>query len=152
MDQQYDTIPIYSLKVVKERDLKYPVKTVPGIYTAIEVMKAYLEDQSCEHLAIILVDGQNNMIGISTITIGELSKLSVSVRSIFNHVIGGRASAFILGHNHPSGNVNPTTEDIVMTNAVLEACKIMGVPCLDHIIISSGTNSDYYSFSDKGLI
>lgn len=147
MSQAYDMLSVYSLQVVKERGLKYPTNKVRDQNEAASVMNEYLKDRSCEHLAIILLDGQNNMIGISTITIGELSGLSCSIRSVFEHVIGGRANAFVLGHNHPSGNVNPSPEDIIFTKNLIKACGIMGVPCLDHIIVSSGLNDDVYSFA-----
>jgi DNA repair protein RadC len=148
----YDKVPVYSLQVVKERTLKYPADKVPHHMAAAAVFQAYLEDKACEHLAILLLDGQSKMIGIATITIGGLDRLSCSVRSVFEHVIGGRAHGFILGHNHPSGNVQPSPEDLVFTQRVMEASEIIGVPMLDHIIISSSTNRDSLSFLDKGLL
>jgi len=150
--QAYDTLPVYSLQVMKERSLKYPVAKVSHKLAAIEVMRAYLQDKACEHLAIILLDGQTNMIGIATITIGGLDRMTCSVRSVFEHVIGGRANAFVLGHNHPSGNVTPSREDILFTEGVLMASAIMGIACLDHIIISSGLNESHFSFLEKGLL
>jgi DNA repair protein RadC len=152
MSKQYSTIPRYSLKLVKERALRYPLDKVNSPYDAESVLRAYLEDQDCEHLIMLILDGNNNLVGVTTIGIGGISGMSVALRDIFKHAIAGRAHAFILGHNHPSGDPTPSLEDIELTKRVKEAGKLLGIPIVDHIVVSSGMSQGVYSFQSHGLV
>ena len=147
----FSTVPIYSLKLVKAGNIKYPVDTVRDCRQAESVLRVYLEDKDCEHLAVVLLDGHNNMIGISTISIGGIACVQVAMRDIFKFAINGRASAMVLGHNHPSGNTEPSHEDIVFTKRVKAAGELMGIPLVDHVIISSGFKKSTYSFCQHNM-
>lgn len=144
--QQYSILPIYSLKLVKEKSVKYPVNQVANAVLGAEVARAYLQDKDCEYLAVILLDASSNMIGISTVSIGTISRMQCAVRDIFKAAIVGRANAVIVCHNHPSGDTTPSQEDRIFTQSIVRASAIMSIPLLDHIIVSSGVNNRYYSF------
>jgi DNA repair protein RadC len=150
--KSYSTIPRYSLLLCKEKNLRYPVEKIGDALQAEVAFRAYLEDKDCEHLTMIMLDGQNNMIGIATVAIGGLTGVQTGIRDIFKFAIMGRAHAFMLGHNHPSGDCTPSREDIVFTQKVMEAGKLMGIPLMDHIIVSSGINAGSYSFMQHGVV
>jgi DNA repair protein RadC len=152
MGTQYSTVPRYSLKLVKEKGIRYPLNKVSSSESAELVLRTYLEDRDCEHMVMLMVDGQNNMIGVHTIAIGGISGVHTSIRDCLKHAIAGRAHAFILGHNHPSGDPNPSQEDIDFTFKLKEAADIIGIPCVDHIIVSSGITSRSFSFFQNKML
>jgi len=151
-NKRYSTIPRYSLKLVKEKGIRYPADKVYDSKTAELVCRAYLETCDCEHLIMLMIDGQNNMVGLHTIAIGGVAGLSTSARDIMKHAIAGNAFAIILAHNHPSGNVRPSEQDIIFTNVVKSAGLMMGIPLVDHIIISSGIVEGSFSFMNNGIL
>jgi DNA repair protein RadC len=136
-DSTYNYLPVFTLKAVREKSIKYcPKVGTPN--QAAAILRAYLRDKDCEHLVVLMVDNQNNYLGLAVAAKGGISGLYISPREVMKHCIIHRAHAFILGHNHPSGSTEPSVEDLEFTARVAEAGKIMGCPLLDHIIISSG--------------
>ena len=150
--EKYNTVPVYSLKLVKERSVRYPVSKLSNSNLAAAAMQAYLGEKDCEHLAVLLLDGQNNHLGMATVSIVSIGQTFQAVRDVFKHAIAGRASAIILSHCHPSGDITPSREDIDFTNRAIEASKIIGIPIVDHIIVSSGIITGHYSFREHELI
>ena len=148
----YKTIPTYSLKLIKNRSIRYPVRVLSNPSLAAEAMQAYLGDRDCEHISVLMLDNQNNNLGLAIVAIGTIGGTGAAVRDVFKHAIAGRASAIILGHNHPSNDVLPSKEDIEFTKKVDEAGKVLGIPVVDHIIVSSGINEKSYSFLNNGMM
>ncbi len=102
-----------------------------------------------EYFKIILLDTKNNVKKISGISVGSLNSSIVHPREVFHEAVASLASSIILVHNHPSGECEPSNEDIVLTNRLDECGKILGIRVLDHIIIGDGV---YFSFKEEGLI
>ncbi|MCQ2592052.1 MAG: DNA repair protein RadC [Treponema sp.] len=105
--------------------------------------------KSKEHFLAITLNGGHNIIQIHVVSVGTINRTLIHPREVFGEAIRENAAAIILCHNHPSGNVNPSFDDIETTNTLLEASKIIGIPILDHIIIACDT---YFSFMENGLI
>ena len=84
-----------------------------------------------------------------TISIGLLNASLVHAREVFEPAIRNLASSVMLAHNHPSGDANPSNEDILITENLVKSGKILGITVLDHIII---TKDNYFSFKEKGMI
>lgn len=82
---------------------------------------------------------------------GSINGSIASIPNILKSGILSNAYGFLLLHNHPSGDVTPSREDIQTTRRCIEAGKIMDIPCLDHVIVGGG-NSDYYSFRESGMV
>ena len=104
-------------------------------------MKLVMEDLRYllqERLITILLNSQNIVLKIITVTIGGLNKNAIEPREIFKEPIKLSADKIILVHNHPSGNPYPSDSDIKMTKRVVEAGNIFGIEILDHIIIGNG--------------
>ena len=91
----------------------------------------------------------NNLIKISDISVGTLNANLVHPREVFKEAVQAPAASVILVHNHPSGNPEPSEDDLEITKQLVEAGKIMDIAILDHIIISKSKN---FSFKEKKLI
>ena len=102
-----------------------------------------------EHFVILLLDSRNNLIKMSDISVGTLNANLVHPREVFQSAIQCSATAVILVHNHPSGDLKPSEDDIGITKRIAKAGKIIGIDVLDHIII---TKSEAFSFKEKKLI
>jgi DNA repair protein RadC len=143
---------IYTIKLVKDRTLRYSPAKITNHNNAAGALRAILKDKDVENLAVALVDANSNLIGLHLISSGSLSRMVASVRDVMKIAIIGRASGIVLGHNHPSGQVKPSQEDIEFTHAVNAASKLMGVSFIDHVIVSSGINDDIFSFFAAGIL
>jgi len=109
----------------------------------------HIADKKQEHFLCISLNGANEVIGNRVVTVGLLNSSQVHPREVFADVISDRAASVILAHNHPSGVLKPSPDDIAITEQMVEAGKILGISVLDHIII---TKKGYLSFKEKGLM
>ncbi len=111
----------------------------------------YLRDSKKEFFNIILLDRKNKVIDTKELTKGSVNASIVDPLEIVREATKETASSIILVHNHPSGEVDPSRDDIETTDRVVKACDLVNVRVLDHIIIGKNLE-DYFSFMDKGLI
>ncbi len=111
----------------------------------------YLRDAKKEFFSIILLDVKNKPIHNIEISKGSINVSIVDPKEIIKEATLRSASSVILVHNHPSGDAEPSAEDIKVTHAVINACNLVGIKVLDHIIIGRNQD-DYYSFAQNGLI
>lgn len=102
-----------------------------------------------ETFICISLNGANEVIGNRVVTVGLLNSTQIHPREVFADVITDRAAAVMLAHNHPSGVLKPSADDISITKQMVEAGMILGISVLDHIII---TTKGYFSFKNEGLI
>ena len=102
-----------------------------------------------EFFKVILMNRANKVLGVCHISEGGLNETSADIRIIMQAAILGNASAIILAHNHPSGNIQPSMQDDQVTKRVKEIAKLIGINLLDHLII---TDETYYSYSENGRI
>ena len=127
---------------LKDFDIKDPESVIKAI-------RASIRDKAKEHFKLILLNTRNKIIGISTISIGTLNTSLVHPREVFKEAILHNAMSVVLAHNHPSGDPEPSEDDLTITRRLVEAGKILGVEVIDHIIISK---NGFFSFKDKGLM
>lgn len=99
---------------------------------------ADIRDKKQEYFVCLTLDGANRLIAKRIITIGTLTSSLVHPREVFADAITDRAASIIVAHNHPSGNLEPSTADAVVTERLLGASKVVGINLLDHIIVTSG--------------
>lgn len=105
------------------------------------------EKQEC--LKTIILNKRNIILSIVTNAIGSNDSINISLKEILSEPIKQMAHAIIIVHNHPSGTLNPSKQDILFTNKINEMCKIFNITLLDHIIIA---NNNYISLKEKGYI
>jgi DNA repair protein RadC len=116
-----------------------------------EYYAPYLRDSTKEFFNIILLDSRNKPIDNIEISKGSITASVVDPREIIREATMKSASAIILIHNHPSGEPDPSQDDIHITDQIVRACNLVGIKVLDHVIIGKDTD-DYVSFLEKGLI
>ncbi|MBI3189467.1 MAG: DNA repair protein RadC [Ignavibacteriales bacterium] len=108
-----------------------------------------MQDMKQEKFYIVMLDSANHFIRDVQITKGTLNSSLAHPREVFRPAIAEPAASIILLHNHPSGNPEPSSEDMQITKQLVEAGKIIGIPVHDHIIIAGHT---FTSFAERGLI
>ena len=104
--------------------------------------------QSQERFAVIFLDVKNRLIGTQVITIGTATETLVPPREIFRETMRQGATRIIVAHNHPSGNVEPSPEDIELTERLLEAATFLDIPMLDHLILGEGNYQSLHQTTD----
>jgi DNA repair protein RadC len=124
----------------------YDIRDPQGVVRAV---RKTIKDKAKEHFKLILLNTRNKIIGLSTISIGTLNASLVHPREVFKDAIRHSASSVVVAHNHPSGNPEPSEEDLKITRRLVESGKILGIEVLDHIII--GKNA-FISLKTKGLL
>jgi len=117
--------------------------------TAFEVFFKNLCDLNHEEFWVLYVDPSGKLISKQRICEGGITKTSVDVKKIMQTAVSNRAHGIVLGHNHPSGNILPSNNDILVTQKIQSAAKVMDLRVIDHIILSG---NDYYSFGDDGIL
>lgn len=127
--------------------LKQPVITKANdVYV---LLKPFLADLCHEEFYVVFLSRKNAVIGLEQISKGGLSGTIADGKIIFKRAIETNASSIILAHNHPSGNLNPSEQDKLLTKNLCQFGKFIDLPVLDHLIF---TDNGYFSFSEKSLI
>ena len=102
-----------------------------------------------EQFIVIVLNGAHEVLNIFTATIGLVNRALIHPREVFSDAIARRATAVVLAHNHPSGILDPSREDIATTTRLSESGEILGIKVIDHIIFST---KSYFSFKEHGLM
>jgi len=110
---------------------------------------AHLRDKRQEHFVCITLNGAGEVLGNRVITVGLLNHSLVHPREVFADAIVDRAASVICVHNHPSGSLEPSPQDIAITTQLKEAGQLVGIQLIDHIIV---TRTGHISLRERGLI
>ncbi len=94
--------------------------------------------QAQERFAVLMLDVKNRLLGTRVITIGTATETLAHPRDIFREILKHGATRLIVAHNHPSGSVEPSNEDITLTRQLLAGAQLLGIPLLDHLILGNG--------------
>lgn len=138
---------IYKNKTPKKE--RTTVKKSSDIYRYL--LNVFKEDkiEYIEEVYVILLNNANEILGTTKISSGGINQSIVDVRLIFQAALKANASAIILAHNHPSGSLAISSQDLQLTMKVKEGCRFLDIKLLDHLIV---TKDGYYSFADNGNI
>lgn len=122
-----------------------------GIYA---LLQSYFKtqdgiDKQKEHFFVIHLDARNRVKFLELVSIGILNASLVHPREVFCRAVRECSSQIILAHNHPSGDVEPSQEDIATTRRLIQAGEILGIQVLDHLIYTKG---EFCSFKEKGIL
>jgi DNA repair protein RadC len=131
------------LSQVKERD------KITSSRDAFEILQPRLGDLKHEEFWIVLLNRANKVTAIERISEGGLTGTVADPRRIFNNALKAEATSIILSHNHPSGNIQPSTMDIELTKKLKKAGEVLDISVYDHLIIGE---NNYYSFADEGML
>jgi DNA repair protein RadC len=116
---------------------------------ANDVLRSVLTDKQYEEFWVILLNRSNHVVGLKMISEGGVSGTVVDPKKIFKIALDNHASSIILGHNHPSGAINPSEADQKITKKLVNAGLLLEISVLDHLII---TDDGFYSFADEGAL
>jgi len=116
---------------------------------AYQILKPYLSDLRTEEFWALFLNQNNKVIFQTQLTNGGISQSLVDIRILFKTALEHFSTAIIVAHNHPSGNLKPSHEDLKITKQISEAGKLMNISLLDHLII---TQNAYFSFADESLL
>ncbi|MEW6377369.1 MAG: DNA repair protein RadC [Thermodesulfobacteriota bacterium] len=126
--------------------INFDIKNPEAVVKAI---RASIKNKAKEHFKLILLNPRNKIIGISTVSVGTLNASLVHPREVFKDAIVHSAASVVLTHNHPSGDPEPSEDDLKITKKLVDSGKILGIEVLDHIIIAK---NGFLSFKERGLI
>ncbi len=110
---------------------------------------AHIKENKKENFVVLYLDARNKLIYKETVSIGSLNANLVHPREVFEPAVRNLAAQIILAHNHPSGDPEPSEDDLEITKRLVESGKILGIEVVDHIVI---TKTGFISFKEKNLI
>lgn len=116
---------------------------------AAEIARNEIEDFNIENFLILSFNSRNKLIAAEVSTLGTLTSSLVHPRETFKIAIRNHAAKIMIAHNHPSGEIDPSDDDIRITKRLVEAGNLLGIEVLDHVIV---TQDEFYSFKDEGLL
>ncbi len=147
-------ISIFRITLVKDKRVAFEKCKLVNSQQSQPLIKKLIETQGQpdrEQFCIILLNSKNEIIGLNIVSTGDLSSAPVHPREVLKPAILSNSAAMILCHNHRSGDLSPSPEDMAITKVIVQASQIMGIQVHEHLIISMQDDS-YYSFADNGLI
>ena len=127
---------------ISEPSLDHPKKVV-------DWLRFNLGYAQTEEFLAVYLDGKGSIIRSEVLFKGDKHSANIAVDEILRKAILRKASGLLVAHNHPSDNINPSQADIELTAKLSKACRMMGIPLLDHIIIGK---TDYFSFKNHDMI
>ena len=142
--------PVYKVMLVHDANVTISEKYIRSPEDAVRIVVEYLRGVDREHFIGLYLNSANRLIGMHTISMGILNSSLVHPREVYKLAYMMSAASVIVSHNHPSGNVEPSSEDITITKQLVEAGKILGIPLHDHIIVTECNG--FVSFAERGLL
>jgi DNA repair protein RadC len=144
-------IPRYGIRLVQDSQIYYEHKRLVGAKMVYELLKTIgLHEQAQEEFHAFYLDTKNHVIGMEMISRGTLNATLIHPREVFKGALLANAHSLILAHNHPSGDVEPSSADKTVTTMLIDAGKLLEVRVLDHVII--GSKGGFFSFSESSML
>ena len=146
---------IFGLKLFQALSTHYAKEKLPKKITldSPQAVAIFLQEkigrEKKEHFYILALDSRNNLVKLNNVSTGTLDASLVHPREVFKEAIQASAAQVIIAHNHPSGDTEPSEGDLVITNRLVEAGKILEIEVVDHIIV---TSNSFLSFKERKLL
>lgn len=142
---------IVTIQMIKERHLLYNGNRITQPEQAAEAFCTLLGNPDREYFVAMQLDGKNRINSLHIVSEGSLNQSIVHPRETFKSAILSNSAAVILAHNHPTGDLTPSSEDIAITRRLKEAGDLLGIRVLDHLIIDTESGK-HQSFTEMGLL
>lgn len=149
MAQKKYGLKVVNVRLVKERTI-YSAAPVQSPSVAMEVIQGFMSDFDREAAGVLCIDSAGNVLNVHFCSVGALNYCIMDPKQILKAALLSNAASVLVFHNHPSGNVTPSREDVEQTKKLKEACKVMAVNFLDHMIL--GFNGTFYSFKEHNML
>lgn len=133
----------FGKRVLSKKDLVYQIKTGDDVY---HLIKDEMENELQEKFIALYLDTKKNLILKKVIFVGTVNSSNVTARDVFREAVKNNAAGMIIAHNHPAGSINPSYQDIYLTNEFIKLGRMMGISVIDHLIIGK---NNYYSFRES---
>ncbi len=146
-DEEYSGfIPIVHLEIVRDSDVQYAYAQVKDSSAVADLFKQIIGKRNTENLVVMAVDSQKKPVMIQIIGTGAIDYCQFSTSEIWKAALLSNSTGIIVSHNHPSGSVLPSNEDLRATKRFISVGDMLGVPLIDHVIVS---DYDHYSFREN---
>ncbi|XBX04818.1 JAB domain-containing protein [Enterocloster clostridioformis] len=142
-------VDLIRLQVVRESAGLYGISRFTEPQEAADMMRPLISASDREVFLVMSVNTRMAPMAVEIVAVGTLNTCLVEMREVFKHAILNNAAGIVCFHNHPSGNSEPSREDILMTQKLKAAGELLGIPLVDHTIV---TEEQYYSFKEQGNI
>lgn len=117
---------------------------------AARVISEYIGESDREQFIVALLTIRHRLIGLSTVSVGCLTSALVHPRECYKPAILASAAAVLVGHNHPSGDPEPSAEDVALTRRLASAGSLLGIELLDHVVV--GEQGRFVSLKERGVL
>lgn len=148
-DRLYSGVPLFSTRLVREFDIPYAnrvhVRTPEDV---ANLLLPYYADKDREEMLAVLLDTGKSVIGIARLSQGSRNASLFEPAALFRAAILAGADSIVLAHNHPSGNVEPSRQDVLCAKQATEAGDLLGIPVHDSLVIGDG----FVSLAERGLV
>ncbi|MDP2645317.1 MAG: JAB domain-containing protein [Desulfobacterales bacterium] len=147
-------ISTYRVALVRDKSVSFEQFRLANSAQAQPIIRKLIEEHGQsdrEQFCVLMLNAKNEIIGLNIVSTGTVTSAQVCPREVLKPAILASASAILISHNHPSGDVFPSPEDLAMTKVIVQAANIIGIQVHEHLIISM-FDDRYYSFADNGII
>lgn len=144
-----ENINVITIQAVKEKTFKYIFNKVTCPSDAYLILRDFIGPVDRECFVVALLNTHNYINALNVVSIGTLNSSLVHPREVFKPAILANAASIIIAHNHPTGYPSPSMEDRQVTEKLIKAGEIMGIPIQDHIIVC---DERYFSFKENTMI
>lgn len=141
--------PLYVAELTKRRYRGRVPKPVRGPDDVVALLGRKLRTESREHFLVLLLNARHECTAVETVSIGSLNASIVHPREVFRPAVLAAAASIIVGHNHPSGDPEPSEEDVNITRRLVQVGELLGIALLDHVIVGS---RGVVSLRERGLV
>lgn len=141
--------PIYRIQLVRDGSVSYNTDPISTPSVAARIAQEFIGDSDRENVAVLLLNIKNKVVGVHLVSVGSLEKSLVHPREVFKSALLANAATVILVHNHPSGDPTPSESDRRVTESIKAAGEVLGIPVLDHVIVSPEAT---FSFHSQGML
>jgi DNA repair protein RadC len=145
------TIPGFRIALVREPGVKLAERPlVRDAHTAAPLLAQYIGEVDREVFVVAMLTVRHRVLGLHTVSVGCLTSSLVHAREVFKPAILSGSAALLLGHNHPSGDPEPSAEDLALTRRLAAAGTLLGIEVLDHLVI--GEAGRFVSLRERGIL
>jgi RadC-like JAB domain len=141
-------IPVVDFRIVRESSIAVEASQIKSPADAANILFAYFEGLTREHLVVLTLNQKNRMTAIQTVYIGSVHTTVVRVGELFQLPVYKCAPAIIVAHNHPSGEPGPSPEDVALTREIVKAGHLLDIDLLDHLVVG---DQKFVSLKERGL-
>jgi DNA repair protein RadC len=128
---------VYVCELTKRRYRGKKLPEIRGPDDVVRLVGPKLRKQAREHFLVLLLNARHEVMGQETVSVGSLNASIVHPREVFRTAVLASAASIVLVHNHPSGDPEPSEEDLSITKRLVEAGELLGIGVLDHVIVAS---------------